>query len=158
MTTPKTPTVEDVPALVAHAKWLRVAADRLYKRGDYHESNTCEEAADAIEAHLRNCAAMKLSAASRSVRRGYFSQETGKYEHEDGVEFISSSIVSGRDYDRVVAENAALIERLRIVGKERDAAIDAAREGDEEDPTPWCSACGAMTKAKCGCGPIAENE
>lgn len=26
------------------------------------------------------------------------------------------------------------------------------------DPTPWCSGCGAMKKAACKCGPIAENE
>lgn len=25
------------------------------------------------------------------------------------------------------------------------------------DPTPWCIGCGAMTKAGCDCGPIAEN-
>ena len=28
---------------------------------------------------------------------------------------------------------------------------------DKLDPTPWCHACGSMTKAGCDCGPIAEN-
>lgn len=28
----------------------------------------------------------------------------------------------------------------------------------EQDPTPWCSGCGAMRKADCHCGPIADNE
>jgi hypothetical protein len=28
----------------------------------------------------------------------------------------------------------------------------------EKDPTPWCSACGAMRANNCECGPIAENE
>jgi len=27
----------------------------------------------------------------------------------------------------------------------------------DEDPTPWCSYCGAMDVALCDCGPIAEN-
>jgi hypothetical protein len=27
-----------------------------------------------------------------------------------------------------------------------------------DDPTPWCSGCGSMTKAGCNCGPIADNE
>jgi len=31
-------------------------------------------------------------------------------------------------------------------------------EREEEDPTPWCHGCGAMTAATCDCGPIAENE
>ena len=31
-------------------------------------------------------------------------------------------------------------------------------ELEDYDPTPWCSACGAMTSKKCDCGPIAENE
>lgn len=25
------------------------------------------------------------------------------------------------------------------------------------DPTPWCHVCGAMTKDRCDCGPIASN-
>ena len=29
---------------------------------------------------------------------------------------------------------------------------------EEPDPTPWCNACGARTKARCDCGPIADNE
>lgn len=28
----------------------------------------------------------------------------------------------------------------------------------DSDPTPWCNACGARTKARCSCGPIADNE
>ena len=31
------------------------------------------------------------------------------------------------------------------------------KKRDEYDPTPWCAACGSMTKAGCNCGPIAEN-
>jgi hypothetical protein len=31
-------------------------------------------------------------------------------------------------------------------------------QGIDQDPTPWCSGCGAMKKAQCDCGPIAENE
>jgi hypothetical protein len=26
-----------------------------------------------------------------------------------------------------------------------------------EDPTPWCSGCGAMKPSNCHCGPIVEN-
>jgi hypothetical protein len=29
---------------------------------------------------------------------------------------------------------------------------------DNYDPTPWCSSCGAMRKANCDCGPIADND
>lgn len=29
---------------------------------------------------------------------------------------------------------------------------------DDTDPTRWCNACGALTREKCHCGPIAENE
>jgi hypothetical protein len=28
----------------------------------------------------------------------------------------------------------------------------------DDDPTPWCSYCGARTKERCNCGPIADNE
>lgn len=28
----------------------------------------------------------------------------------------------------------------------------------EEDPTPWCAACGAKECKYCNCGPIAEND
>lgn len=27
----------------------------------------------------------------------------------------------------------------------------------EQDPTPWCHGCGAMTRDTCPCGPMAEN-
>ena len=30
-------------------------------------------------------------------------------------------------------------------------------EEDEEDPTPWCLACGAMLSKNCHCGPYADN-
>jgi hypothetical protein len=35
---------------------------------------------------------------------------------------------------------------------------DTAEPDEDEDPTPWCSGCGAMKRADCDCGPIAENE
>jgi hypothetical protein len=28
----------------------------------------------------------------------------------------------------------------------------------DDDPTPWCAACGAKAPKQCHCGPIAENE
>lgn len=28
----------------------------------------------------------------------------------------------------------------------------------DHDPTPFCSGCGAMRKAACHCGPLADNE
>lgn len=31
-------------------------------------------------------------------------------------------------------------------------------EDEDYDPTPWCNGCGAMRKADCHCGPIADNE
>jgi hypothetical protein len=29
---------------------------------------------------------------------------------------------------------------------------------EPDDPTPWCSGCGAMRKTDCHCGPLADNE
>ena len=29
---------------------------------------------------------------------------------------------------------------------------------DDYDPSPYCQYCGAMRKASCTCGPIAEND
>lgn len=47
----------------------------------------------------------------------------------------------------------------------RRLAYDMARENvkmdydvEECDPTPWCSGCRAMTRKKCSCGPIADND
>lgn len=31
-------------------------------------------------------------------------------------------------------------------------------QDEKNDPTPWCSACGAKTMKKCNCGPIPEND
>jgi hypothetical protein len=41
--------------------------------------------------------------------------------------------------------------------KEERMKIISEAEHDDYDPTPWCHQCGAMTKAKCDCGPIADN-
>lgn len=39
-------------------------------------------------------------------------------------------------------------------GPDDDADFDIPTR----DPTPWCTGCGAMTRERCHCGPIAENE
>lgn len=45
---------EDRGALESHSKWLHLAAERLQKQQrEYSVANTCEEAADAIDAILR---------------------------------------------------------------------------------------------------------
>lgn len=36
------------------------------------------------------------------------------------------------------------------------AAYHEARTDD--DPTPWCNACGAMKREQCDCGPLADND
>lgn len=41
---------------------------------------------------------------------------------------------------------------------ENDCANDWTDFWLPEDPTPWCTACGAMTQAKCTCGPTADND
>lgn len=33
-----------------------------------------------------------------------------------------------------------------------------AEDALDEDPTPWCSACGAKLAKDCKCGPIADND
>ena len=43
------------------------------------------------------------------------------------------------------------------VGEESICCGAAVRPLDY-DPTPWCSGCGSMTRAKCDCGPRADNE
>ena len=35
---------------------------------------------------------------------------------------------------------------------------DEREATEDEDPTPWCLACGARTRERCKCPPIAENE
>lgn len=44
-----------------------------------------------------------------------------------------------------------------VTGFEMGAKWQREISGDE-DPTPWCSGCGAKTKSKCNCGEIADNE
>jgi hypothetical protein len=39
-----------------------------------------------------------------------------------------------------------------------EAILSAIKSKDNYDPTPYCSACGAMEIKKCHCGPIADNE
>lgn len=34
---------------------------------------------------------------------------------------------------------------------------DRAQGQEDDDPTPWCAGCGAMTAEKCDCGPIADH-
>lgn len=36
--------------------------------------------------------------------------------------------------------------------------INEAKTNEPPDPTPWCLGCGAMQKASCHCGPIADND
>ena len=36
--------------------------------------------------------------------------------------------------------------------------IKLIEEQADEDPTPWCHVCGAMTQPNCHCGPIAESD
>lgn len=51
-------------------------------------------------------------------------------------------------------------EYQREAIKFKDGAILLKEEtiDDDYDPTPWCHVCGAKTKAKCDCGPKAEND
>jgi hypothetical protein len=64
-----------------------------------------------------------------------------------------------------------IMKRVEAGEKVPVRAIECAREAlawqaerqrepgeDDEDPTPWCQHCGAMTRERCGCGPIAEND
>lgn len=47
---------------------------------------------------------------------------------------------------------------LELISNAWDAYDAATKAEVDHDPTPWCSGCGAMRKADCHCGPIAENE
>lgn len=77
--------------------------------------------------------------------------------------------------NEVVETRRAIAEALSWVGRhdesderrlkrDYDKTVEAlhtvypAPADEEEDPTAWCHVCGAMEKAKCTCGPIAENE
>ena len=64
-----------------------------------------------------------------------------------------------------------IMKRVEIGESVPVRAIECAREAlareaerqrepgeDDEDPTPWCHQCGAMTRERCDCGPIAEND
>jgi hypothetical protein len=77
------------------------------------------------------------------------------------------------DNNRVHDKLRAMVDKAcrgllpHIADRIRDAARRAyclgvedgmrmARE-EEEDPTPWCHACGAMEQDNCDCLPIADN-
>lgn len=72
-------------------------------------------------------------------------------------------------FTAALEELKPVLEQLEIFNKKFSPGDDwfpemlraykalVAFEG-ECDPTPWCSYCGAMTRPKCRCGPIAENE
>ena len=48
--------------------------------------------------------------------------------------------------------------RYRVVQKLADDGPDLdAVAGKDDDPTPWCHGCKAMTQDACDCLPIAEN-
>lgn len=52
-------------------------------------------------------------------------------------------------------------DNMRIPVHELAYAIQKAVEdfiSEYDDPTPYCSACGARHREQCKCGPIAENE
>lgn len=60
---------------------------------------------------------------------------------------------------------SALVDRcdVRAINAEFDVDIEVVADeldtmADNYDPTPWCSGCGAMRRANCHCGPIAEND
>lgn len=36
--------------------------------------------------------------------------------------------------------------------------ISRLSKGEDEDPTPWCSDCGAQRRAQCHCPPRADND
>ncbi len=41
---------------------------------------------------------------------------------------------------------------------EGDKSREPLARARDSDPTPWCLACGAMRRADCHCGPLAEND
>ena len=43
-------------------------------------------------------------------------------------------------------------------GKDNPPSINPHNELIDDDPTPWCHVCGAMTSKNCNCDPIADNE
>lgn len=67
-----------------------------------------------------------------------------------------------------IKNGIAVIERSKLTAMAALAELDCAIEileddlgiekPEDEDPTPWCSYCGAMQRSKCQCGPRAEND
>ena len=72
--------------------------------------------------------------------------------YDDRIGEYNASITVYADNDE---EAQAKVWQLTLGGP--SAGFDV-EEIEVEDPTPYCSACGARCKADCDCGPIAENE
>ena len=79
---------------------------------------------------------------------------------------MSTSNNRVHDKLRAMVDQACKGVMPHIADRIRDAARRAYCLGvedgmhmqhEEEDPTPWCHACGAMEQEQCDCLPIADN-
>lgn len=49
-------------------------------------------------------------------------------------------------------------EQLDVLADDIQNVVEDASDEMSQDPTPWCTGCGAMLQQNCDCGPIAANE
>jgi hypothetical protein len=66
-------------------------------------------------------------------------EDTNIVDYGDGEERTSASEICGKYLTDI-------------------AKLLCSESREDEDPTLWCNACGAATRKKCNCGPIADNE
>jgi len=54
-------------------------------------------------------------------------------------------------------KDSAWVDAVNAFSEDPGATPEPDMVEDEEDPTPYCTGCGAMTESKCKCGPFADN-
>lgn len=88
------------------------------------------------------------------------------YRSADSTELSSHVRRLSQDWIRVASHILRLSDGLYDVEPVRDPEFDddPVPVNDDyfvwhkdDDPSPWCSGCGAMTAKRCKCGPIADN-
>ncbi len=68
-------------------------------------------------------------------------------DHVPTVQPLATAQASGMTFTAFTPRGVAMLE-----------ALDDVLATSDHDPTPWCNGCGAKTRARCDCGPIADNE
>lgn len=105
-------------------------------------------------------------------RRNYTIDNLNELAHQlangvkDAIQCLDSKALSleyRRDFDGVSQGQYLLAKMVAEIltgdrPKLQGLVLCLDETNEEYDPTPYCSGCKTMTKTKCNCGPIADNE